>query len=278
MVIRKATPSPSPSPPPGERGGKTGDGKSRAYRLLVVADQTALAKEAAELFAETAESAMARAGRFTVALSGGTTPKLLYSLLATEPYRVRLPWRRIHVFWGDERCVPPEHPDSNFGMAKVTLLDLVQIPAEQLHRMQAEREDLNAARKYEIELARVFEVPPTGEPPTLDLILLGLGADGHTVSLFPHTEAVRETKRWVVRNYVPKFGANRLTLTASILNRGTTILFLVSGADKAPILREVLEGPPDPERLPSQLIRPVSGRLIWLVDRAAASQLSQKAE
>ena len=143
--------------------------------------------------------------------------------------------------------------------------------------MPAEREDLDAtARDYEAEIAGTFAVPPAGKPPAFDLILLGLGPDGHTASLFPHTEAVRETKRWVVPNYVPKLHANRLTLTVPILNRGTTVLFLVSGADKAPILREALEGPRDPERLPSQLIRPIAGRLIWLADQAAASQLSEK--
>ncbi len=246
--------------------------------LLVVADQASLARKAAELFAETAERAMARAGRFTVALSGGSTPKLLYSLLAAEPYRSRVPWDQTHVFWGDERCVPPDHPDSNFGMAKPTLFNRVPISADRLHRMQAEREDLDAAaREYETEIARTFGVPPTGDPPALDLILLGLGPDGHTASLFPYTEAVLETRRWVVLNFVPKFGANRLTLTAPILNRGSTILFLVAGTDKAPVLKEVLEGPADPERLPSQLIRPVAGRLIWLVDQAAAGLLAQKA-
>lgn len=246
--------------------------------LVVVADQAALARKAAELFAETAERALARVGRFTVALSGGTTPKLLYSLLATEPYRSRLPWRQTHVFWGDERCVPPDRPDSNFGMAKAALLDQVPVPPEQLHRMQAERKDLVvAAREYEAEIARTFAAPPTGDPPALDLILLGLGPDGHTASLFPHTQAVRETRRWAVRNYVAKLDANRLTLTAPILNRGSMILFLVAGTDKAPVLKEVLEGPSDPDRLPSQLIRPVSGRVIWLVDRAAASKLGGKA-
>lgn len=252
---------------------------ARLTDLVVVADPDVLARKAADLFAEIAEDAIARAGRFTVVLSGGSTPKLLYALLATEPYHSRLPWRRTHVFWGDERCVPPEHPDSNFGVANATLLNRVPVPAVRLHRMEAEREDLDtAAREYEAEIARIFAVPPTGEPPAFDLILLGLGSDGHTASLFPHTEALGETRRWVVRNYIPTLHANRLTLTAPILNRGTRILFLVSGADKAPVLREVLEGPEHTERLPSQLIRPVTGRLLWLVDRAAASQLNERAK
>ncbi len=255
----------------------TGQTVSRVADLMVLADQAALAAAAAELFAGAAERAVARTGRFTVALSGGSTPMLLYALLATEPYRSRLPWPQTHVFWGDERCVPPGHPDSNFGTAKAIFLDQVPVPAERLHRMQAEREDLDAAaHEYETLIARIFAVVPSGEPPSFDLILLGLGPDGHTASLFPHTEAVRETKRWVVPNYVPKLHASRLTLTVPILNRGTTVLFLVSGADKAPVLREVLERPPDPDRLPSQLIRPVAGRLSWLADQAAASQLSEK--
>lgn len=248
-----------------------------ATDLLIVPDHASLARKAAELFAETAEGAMARAGRFTVALSGGLTPKLLYSVLATEPYRSRLPWRNTHVFWGDERAVPPDHPDSNFGLARISLLDQVAIPTDQVHRMQGERDDLDvAARQYEAEIAWNFAVRRTGEPPAFDLILLGLGLDGHTASLFPYTEAIRETRRWVVRNYVPKLSANRLTLTASILSRGGTVLFLVAGTDKARVLQEVLEGPTDSERLPSQLIRPASGRLIWLVDRAAASKLGGK--
>lgn len=255
-----------------ERGGQ----ERRANRLFVVADQTALAKEAAERWARIAQEAIARAGRFTIALSGGSTPKLLYSLLAGEPHSTRLPWRKTHVFWGDERAVPPGDPDSNFGMAKATLLDRVPIPADRVHRIQAERSDLNvAAREYEAEIASVFAVPPTGDPPPFDLILLGLGPDGHTASLFPHTKALRETGRWVVRNHVPTLKTDRVTLTAPILNRGATVLFLVTGADKASALQAVLEGPSDPERLPAQLIRPTSGRLTWLVDRAAAGMLDR---
>jgi 6-phosphogluconolactonase len=261
------------------RIGKTGDGKSRASRLLVVAEQTALAKEAAERCARIAQEAVARAGRFTIALSGGSTPKLLYSLLAAEPYSTRVPWRKTHVFWGDERAVPPGDPDSNFGMAKATLLDRVPIPADRVHRIQAERPDLNVtAREYEAEIASVFAVPPTGDPPSFDLILLGLGPDGHTASLFPHTETVRETRRWVVPNHVPTLKTDRVTLTAPILNRAATVLFLVAGTDKAPALQAVLEGPADPDRLPAQLIRPTAGRLIWLVDRAAAGMLAREAK
>ena len=245
--------------------------------LLVVADQAALAQDAAKWVVAIAEEAVARCDRFTVALAGGSTPKRLYSLLAAEPYCARLPWRETHVFWGDERAVPPEHPDSNFGMARAALLSRVPIPANQVHRMQVERADLDAAAsEYEAEIAKVFEIRPTDEPPMFDLILLGLGTDGHTASLFPYTRALRETRRWVAPNYIPELKANRLTLTTPILNRAATVLFLVSGADKAAALQAVIKGPPDPERLPAQLIRPVAGRLVWLVDQAAASRLGEK--
>jgi len=246
--------------------------------LLVVADQAALAQEAAKRVVAIAEEAGARCGRFTVALAGGSTPKRLYSLLADEPYCTRLPWRETHLFWGDERAVPPEHPDSNFGMARATLLSRVPIPANQVHRMQAERVDLDAAaNEYEAEIARTFAAQPLDEPPAFDLVLLGLGTDGHTASLFPYTPALRETKRWVAPNYIPELKANRLTLTIPILNRAAMILFLVSGIEKAMALQAVIEGPRDPEQLPAQLIRPVAGRLAWLVDQAAASRLGEKA-
>lgn len=242
--------------------------------LAVLADPMALAEEAAERFAGAAAEALARAGRFTVALAGGTTPRLLYTLLAAESHRTHIPWPRTHVLWGDERCVPPDHPESNYRMAHETLLRHLPIPPEQIHRMRGEDPDPErAAAEYEARLRTAFR-GPAGSLPRVDLVLLGMGADGHTASLFPHTEALRETQRWVVRNHVPKLRADRLTLTAPAINGGSTILFLVAGDDKAPALQEVLEGPTDPERLPAQLIRPTDGHLVWLVDRAAASRLA----
>lgn len=243
--------------------------------IVVVADAAALAAEAAKRFAEAAEAAVGRAGRFTVALAGGSTPRRLYEALAMEPYRSRVPWDRTHVFWGDERAVPPDHPDSNCGMARTALLVRVPIPPRQVHRMAAERADRDAAaREYEAGIAEVFALPPGGEPPAFDLILLGMGADGHTASLFPGTGATRETRRWVVRNHVPTHNADRLTFTLPILNRARVILFLVSGPDKAQALHDVLEGPPDPERLPAQRIRPSGGRVVWLADGPAAAGLA----
>jgi 6-phosphogluconolactonase len=244
---------------------------------VVVADPAALAQEAAKRFAQTAEAAVAGGGRFTVALAGGSTPRALYGLLAEEPYRSRVPWRQVHLFWGDERAVPPDHPDSNFGMAWSTLLGRVPVPPAQVHRMEGERVDPDAAAAdYEAALARTFAVPAGGDPPSLDLVLLGLGADGHTASLFPHTEAVREARRWVVRNRVPRLGADRLTMTAPLLNRAAAVLFIVAGPDKAAALQRVLAPPPDPERFPAQLIRPAAGRVTWLADRAAAGRLPQE--
>jgi len=162
-------------------------------------------------------------------------------------------------------------------MARAALLCRVPIPAGQIHRMAAERDDRDvAARDYQDTIARTFGVPPDGDPPVLDLVLLGMGADGHTASLFPHTEALLETRRWVARNPVPNLKADRMTMTLPLLNRARTLLFLVAGDDKAEALRDVLEGPPDPERLPSQAIRPAEGLLVWLVDEAAASKLEHR--
>jgi 6-phosphogluconolactonase len=187
-------------------------------------------------------------------------------------------WDRVEVFWGDERCVPPTHADSNYRMAKETLLEVVPIPAGRVHRMTAESADpAAAAAAYEAEIARVLGGSPGGAPPALDLVLLGMGADGHTASLFPHTAALGERQRWVVANHVPKLGANRVTMTWPILNRAAHVFFLVVGGDKATVLREVLEGPPDVGRLPSQGIRPETGRLLWICDRSAASALTTAA-
>lgn len=247
----------------------------RRAEIVQVEDAEAVSRAAAEEVVACARAAVLARGRFTLVLSGGSTPRRLYELLADPPFRELVDWGRVEVFWGDERCVPPDHSDSNYRMAHAALLAKVPISSARVHRMHAERDDRDAAaREYSVEIAKTFAVAPAGEPPVFDLILLGLGPDGHTASLFPHTEAVRERRRWVVRNYVPKFQADRITLTPPILNRGETILFLVAGADKAPVLQEVLEGPLDPDRLPSQLIRPAAGRLVWLVDRAAASQLA----
>jgi 6-phosphogluconolactonase len=244
-------------------------------QVQVLADLPAVARAAAGRLVALARDAVLARGRFTVALSGGSTPRALFQLLAGESFRSSLAWDRIELFWGDERCVPPDHADSNYRMTRETLLGAVPIPPERVHRIEAERLDhAEAAAAYEAEIARVLGGTPGGTPPALDLVLLGMGPDGHTASLFPGTTALAERRRWVVVNHVPKFKADRITLTYPILNRAAHVVFLAAGADKAGVLREVLEGPPDLERLPSQGIRPEAGGPVWLVDRAAAAKLS----
>lgn len=242
--------------------------------IRLFADAEQVSRAAAEEFVRGARDAGAARGKFTVAMAGGSTPRRLYQLLAETPFREQVDWSKIQFFWGDERGVVPDHKDSNYRMAGEALLQKLALPAGQVHRMPAEREDREAAaRDYQAEIARVFGVSPQGEPPVFDLVLLGMGPDGHTASLFPSTEALQDKTRWVVPNYVPKFDAWRLTMTPLVLNRAATVIFLVAGEDKAERLPEVLEGPPDTDRLPSQLIRPTTGRLLWFVDRAAAARL-----
>ncbi|HEV8672729.1 MAG TPA: 6-phosphogluconolactonase [Methylomirabilota bacterium] len=243
--------------------------------VVVLDDPAALADEAAGRVAAAARETVAAQGRFAVALSGGTTPRALFERLAGPPWRHEVPWSRAEVFWGDERWVPPDHPESNYRMARAALLDPVGIPPERVHRIAGEAADpAAAAAAYEAEIARVLGGVPGERPPVFDLVLLGMGADGHTASLFPGTAALAERRRWVVANAVPGLGTHRITLTLPILNRAARVLFLVAGADKAATLREVLEGPVDPQRLPAQAVRPEAGHLVWLVDRAAAAALT----
>jgi 6-phosphogluconolactonase len=234
-------------------------------------DAAALARAAADLFVATAKAAVAARGRVSVALSGGST---LYQLLAGPEYHDQVDWSRTWVFFGDERCVPPTDAESNYRMAREALLFHVPVPATQVFRMRGEAADPDAAaRLYEINLRRAFALAP-GELPRFDLILLGMGPDGHTASLFPHTEALRVRDRLVAPNWVEKLGATRLTLTLPAINSAALVVFLVAGADKAAALAAVLNGPPQPEELPSQQVAPRDGRVLWLVDRAAAARLS----
>jgi 6-phosphogluconolactonase len=245
--------------------------------MLTLPDADAVSHAAAEDFVELAGEAIRDRDRFSVVLAGGSTPRRLYQLLAEPPYREGVLWERVHFFWGDERAVPPDHPESNYGMAAAALLSKLRLPSKAIHRIQAEEPDREkAARDYQSEIGRVLGADPNGPPPIFDLVLLGMGADGHTASLFPYTKAPWERGRWVVSHFVPKLNADRFTLTPPILNRAREVRILVTGVDKAPILRAVLEGPRDPEGLPVQLVQPEAGRLIWLVDRAAASELSSE--
>jgi len=237
--------------------------------LRIFATPAHLFRGAAEEFCAQAVAAVAQHGGFTVALSGGSTPKGLYQLLASGAFP-NLPWDKTYFFFGDERHVPPDHPDSNYRMAHDAMLS--NAPAANVFRIPAEMKDAGAAASvYEQTLRSFFRLGP-GELPRFDLILLGLGPDGHCASLFPGTDALTETKKLVVANWVDKFKTHRVTFTYPVLNDAACVMFLSCGADKASILREVLENPQ--AGLPSQKVRPTNGRLLWMVDRAAAAELS----
>ncbi len=219
-----------------------------------------------------AESIQQR-GRFTLALSGGSTPKSLYRLIAANAPD-RLPWSKVFFFWGDERHVPPTDAESNYRMASQSLLSKIPVPPANVFRIPAEDPDAKAAaRSYERTLREFFALQP-GEFPVIDLILLGMGPDGHTASLFPGTDALQDQSHLVAANWVEKLDTFRITLTLPVLNAARNVVFLVSGADKAAALHEVLEGPAAGKQYPSQLVRPIQGKLIWLVDRAAGSELT----
>jgi 6-phosphogluconolactonase len=243
---------------------------STEAEVVVRPSLEALSREAASRFQRLAAESIASTGRFSVALSGGSTPRALYHLLGEPPLREAIDWPRVHLFWGDERFVPADHPDSNYRLAQEAFISKAPIPPANVHRFPTESGDPEtAAAQYEETLRRFFT-----QTPHLDLVLLGLGADGHTASLFPGSPALDEGGRLVVAAYVRKLDAWRLTLTPPVLRGARHVVFLVSGSDKASILREVLEGPYDPHRLPAQLVRPEKGDLTWLADEAAASLLS----
>ncbi len=237
--------------------------------LEVTADAPALAEGAARRFADLARQAAAAQGKFCVALSGGSTPQALYARLAQAPYPNAIPWDKVHLFWGDERCVAPDHADSNFNMARRALLEAIAIPPQNLHRIRGEERPEQAAYRYEIELRSFF----SGQSwPRFDLVLLGLGDDGHTASLFPGCAALQERERWaavVPHTTPPPPLVARVTLTLNALNAAAQAIFLVAGAGKAKILARALENAAGAEKLPAQLIQPTDGRLLWLVDRAA---------
>ena len=238
-------------------------------RVCRFRDAEAVARSAAVRAAEAARAAIAERGVFTIALAGGDTPRRMYERLAADR---ALDGARSEFFWGDERPVPPEHPDSNFAMADAALLRPLGVDPRRIHRIEAERGDLDAvARDYERELAKTCGAP-AGHPPRLDLMLLGMGADGHTASLFPYTAALSESRRWVVANDVPQLSTRRITAAFPLIERARSVLVLVTGEAKALTLAEVLEGSLDPERLPSQRLRGFAG-VDWFVDSAAASAL-----
>jgi 6-phosphogluconolactonase len=235
-----------------------------------------LSHEAAQYIVRIATESITTHGRFTIALSGGTTPRKLYGLLGSEPYRSQIDWTLVHIFWSDERCVPPDSEESNYHMAHEVLLSKISIPAVQVHRMPADMPDRNAAsQEYEHEMRQVFG---TDGIPNFDLIQLGMGPEGHTASLFPHQPALHEQQRLVVPVSVPKPPPNRLTFTPPLLNAARNVLFLVAGSDKADALHAVLEGPYNPDEYPAQIVRPPDGEVTWMVDTAAAAKLQRREE
>ncbi|MGE5217029.1 MAG: 6-phosphogluconolactonase [Chloroflexota bacterium] len=240
--------------------------------IIICRDVDELNRNAAAQWIESANGAIARAGRFAVALSGGSTPKALYSLLASPAYRDRIDWSRSHLFWGDERCVPPDHPESNFRMVREALLAKIQIPGQNIHRMAGEKEPSEAAADYEGELRNFFALGP-GRLPRIDLILLGLGEDGHTASLFPGTTALNEPDRLVAAPYVEKFKAHRLTLTLPVINDAMQVTFLVAGESKSTIVAEILGSRTHSPTYPAAKVRPADGRLTWLIAADASARL-----
>jgi 6-phosphogluconolactonase len=235
--------------------------------LLLYETPEELAEASARDFATMTQEAMDERGRFAVALAGGSTPKATYEVLARD-YANELDWSRVHVFFGDERTVPPDDEDSNYRMAYETLLS--HVPVGSVHRMRGELSPDEAAASYEEELRAFFGQV---DVPRFDLILCGLGEDGHTLSLFPETAALDVNDRWVVANPVLKLGTTRLTLTVPVVNASRAVTFVVAGESKAEALKEVLEGDADPRAYPAKLVRPESGDLTWMVDRAAARSL-----
>jgi 6-phosphogluconolactonase len=240
---------------------------------IVAAEQAELNKIAAAKFVSLARSAIVKNGRFTVALAGGSTPKGLYELLATGKFRALLDWSRVYFFFGDERNVAPDDAESNFRMANETLLEPLKIKPENIFRWRTELENAEAiAENYEKTIKGFFDLSEN-EFPRFNLILLGMGDDGHTASLFPFTEALREREKIAVANPVEKLDAIRLTLTFPAINTAASVAFLVSGENKAEVLRRVLEGESEPEKYPSQTVKPKNGSLFWLLDRQAAKNL-----
>ena len=237
--------------------------------IRIFNDLEALSQAAAEIFADLANRAIIERGRYSVALSGGHTPRRLYEILADSPYREQIHWEAVHIFWGDERCVPADDPRSNTHMARQTLLNHVPVPANHIHPILGDLPAALAVSHYEAALQDFFGV----QPPTFDLILLGLGENAHTASLFPHTSVLGESERWVSEVYVTEQSMYRITMTAPLINQAKEVIFLVSGTEKASALQSVLEGAYRPHEFPAQLIHPNGAHPIWLVDKAAAHKL-----
>jgi 6-phosphogluconolactonase len=243
-------------------------------QIAIYPDTNTLSHEAAQFIVRLANEAIVTRGRFTIALSGGSTPKVLYSLLGDEPYRSQIDWVQVDIFWSDERCVPPDSEESNYYLAQQVLLNKIPIPAGQVHRMPADQPDRDAASQaYTEEMQRTFG---TNGIPNFDLIQLGMGPEGHTASLFPHQPSLHEQQRLVMPVSVPKPPPLRLTFTPPLLNAARQVLFLVTGAEKADAVQAVLEGEYNPDEYPAQIVRPDNGEVVWMLDNAAAAKLKSK--
>lgn len=245
-------------------------------KLSIFSTPSLLSQSAAELVVRIIQESLVTQDRVTLCLSGGSTPRGLYSLLAEKPFCQDIPWDKVHIFWGDERHIPLNEPDNHYRMAMNLFLSKVPIPSENIHRMVVELPDPDeVAQKYESDLRKFFDL--SGDAiPKFDLIFLGMGADGHTASLFPETTALQETRRWVVSNYVPWRDLTRMTLTFPILNNARNIVFLVSGSSKAEMLKTVLQGPHNMPLFPAQRVSLESGELMWFVDQDAGAQFDGK--
>jgi len=243
--------------------------------IRILADGAAIARRAAQELVQAAASAVRERGRFNVVLAGGSTPKALYSLLVNDAaLRSQVPWDKIHLFFGDERHVAPDHPDSNFRMATEAMISKARLKPEQVTRIKGEYPDADqAALEYEKALREYFKLKD-GEYPRFDLVFAGMGNEGHTLSLFPGTKALHADGRIAVRNWVGKLYTDRITLTAPAASNAAQVIFMVTGADKALALKGVLEGPFEPEQLPAQLLQPKNGKLLWLADAAAGGMLA----
>jgi 6-phosphogluconolactonase len=249
------------------------------FDLEVVPDARHLADTAARRFVFAANKAIDARGEFIVAVSGGSTPQSMYARLATEPFVSSLDWSRAQILWGDERCVPPDHESSNYRMARENLLDHLPVPEANVHRIRGEGHPVKAAARYEHVLRAVLRTP-IGPPRTnpgsrFDLVLLGLGVDGHTASLFPRAASLRVTEKWVTAEYIHQVSMWRVTLTAAVINAAEEVVFQVSADAKSSIVRKVLQGPNRPHELPAQLIAPIAGRALWLLDAPAAADLER---
>ena len=243
--------------------------------IRILADTQAVALAAADEFVRLSREALQRKGKFTVALSGGSTPKTLYSILAERAQQKigpEIPWAQIHLFFGDERHVPPDHSDSNYRMANDAMISKVPIPSANVHRIHTENQDAAAAAAdYDRTLVEVLGLSSNALP-RFDLILLGMGPDGHTASLFPGTAGVQELSKRVIANWVPKFNSFRVTFTRPVLNNAAEVMLLICGADKAPALAEVM-GSGDPNTYPIKYVQPRDGKVLWLLDKDAAGRL-----